>query len=70
MVRVVLLHQEELTDGHGTKGQHRGAEFPQGLALQHHAPQVDSVPGFRTCRPYPTHQLTWHAKTLHDLALQ
>ena len=45
MVWIVVCHKEELADGHGAERQHGGAQLTQGLSLQHHAPQVNAIPG-------------------------
>ena len=45
MVWIVVCHQEELADGHSAERQHGSAQLTQGLSLQHHAPQVNAIPG-------------------------
>ena len=44
MVRVVILHEEEFPDGHGTQCQHGGAQLSQRFPVQNHAPQVNAIP--------------------------
>ena len=45
MVWIVVGHQKELADGHRAERQHGTAQLTQGLSLQHHAPQVNAIPG-------------------------
>ena len=44
MVRVVILHEEEFPDGHGTQGQHGGAQLSQRFPVQNHTPQMNAIP--------------------------